>query len=61
MYVDILNLLPGHVMTSDLVKMALNDLVIPLYSEQFTATEHPLILRALYIDGDGCIGGWFNF
>jgi hypothetical protein len=43
-------------MTSDQVKMvyiaSLNDQVVPLYSGLFTAAEHPLILRALYIDGD---------
>jgi hypothetical protein len=47
----------GHVITSDLkVKMvyiaSLNDQVVPLYSGLFTAASHPLILRALYIDGD---------
>lgn len=31
---------------------SLNDQVVPLYSGLFTAVEHPLILRALYIDGD---------
>ena len=46
-----------HVITSDLkVKMvyiaSLNDQVVPLYSGLFTAASHPLILRALYIDGD---------
>ncbi len=43
-------------MTSDQVKMvciaSLNDQVVPLYSGLFTAASHPLILRALYIDGD---------
>jgi hypothetical protein len=51
-----LNLLLGHVMTSDQIKMvyiaSLNDQVVPLYSGLFTAVSHPLILRALYIDGD---------
>ncbi|KAI0270403.1 hypothetical protein BC834DRAFT_950148 [Gloeopeniophorella convolvens] len=31
---------------------SLNDQVVPLYSGLFTAATHPLILRALYIDGD---------
>ncbi|TFY75038.1 hypothetical protein EWM64_g8973 [Hericium alpestre] len=31
---------------------SLNDQVVPLYSGVFTAASHPLILRALYIDGD---------
>lgn len=31
---------------------SLNDQVVPLYSGLFTAVTHPLILRALYIDGD---------
>ncbi|KAI0061334.1 hypothetical protein BV25DRAFT_1886938 [Artomyces pyxidatus] len=31
---------------------SLNDQVVPLYSGLFTAASHPLILRALYIDGD---------
>lgn len=31
---------------------SLNDQVVPLYSGLFTAVSHPLILRALYIDGD---------
>jgi hypothetical protein len=26
--------------------------VVPMYSGLFTAAAHPLILRALYIDGD---------
>ena len=42
--------------TSNQVKMvyvaSLNDQVVPLYSGLFTAASHPLILRALYIDGD---------
>ena len=47
----------GHVTTiSKQVKMvyvaSLNDQVVPLYSGLFTAASHPLILRALYIDGD---------
>uniref|UniRef100_A0A8H7XJY9 YMC020W-like alpha/beta hydrolase domain-containing protein n=1 Tax=Psilocybe cubensis TaxID=181762 RepID=A0A8H7XJY9_PSICU len=31
---------------------SLNDQVVPIYSGLFTAANHPLILRALYIDGD---------
>ncbi|TFK24144.1 hypothetical protein FA15DRAFT_431601 [Coprinopsis marcescibilis] len=31
---------------------SLNDQVVPLYSGLFTAASHPMILRALYIDGD---------
>ncbi|KAF9553354.1 hypothetical protein CPC08DRAFT_822347 [Agrocybe pediades] len=31
---------------------SLNDQVVPIYSGLFTAVSHPLILRALYIDGD---------
>ncbi|KAH6894037.1 hypothetical protein BKA70DRAFT_1439510 [Coprinopsis sp. MPI-PUGE-AT-0042] len=31
---------------------SLNDQVVPIYSGIFTAASHPLILRALYIDGD---------
>ena len=31
---------------------SLNDQVVPVYSGAFTAVNHPLILRALYIDGD---------
>lgn len=31
---------------------SLNDQVVPIYSGLFTAVTHPLILRALYIDGD---------
>lgn len=31
---------------------SLNDQVVPIYSGIFTAATHPLILRALYIDGD---------
>ncbi|KAJ7102104.1 hypothetical protein B0H15DRAFT_311750 [Mycena belliarum] len=31
---------------------SLNDQVVPLYSGLFTSASHPLILRALYIDGD---------
>ena len=47
----------GHVTTIfKQVKMvyvaSLNDQVVPLYSGLFTAASHPLILRALYIDGD---------
>ncbi|KAL0068380.1 hypothetical protein AAF712_004458 [Marasmius tenuissimus] len=31
---------------------SLDDQVVPIYSGLFTAASHPLILRALYIDGD---------
>ncbi|KAF8310659.1 hypothetical protein DL93DRAFT_1580807 [Clavulina sp. PMI_390] len=31
---------------------SLNDQVVPIYSASFVAASHPLILRALYIDGD---------
>jgi len=31
---------------------SLNDQVVPMYSGLFTTASHPLILRALYIDGD---------
>ncbi|KAI5117815.1 hypothetical protein M0805_004945 [Coniferiporia weirii] len=31
---------------------SLNDQVVPVYSGAFTSVTHPLILRALYIDGD---------
>ncbi|KAH0580272.1 hypothetical protein H2248_001787 [Termitomyces sp. 'cryptogamus'] len=31
---------------------SLNDQVVPIYSGLFAAASHPLILRALYIDGD---------
>ncbi|KAG2006380.1 hypothetical protein CC2G_002700 [Coprinopsis cinerea AmutBmut pab1-1] len=31
---------------------SLNDQVVPIYSGIFTAASHPMILRALYIDGD---------
>ncbi|KAJ6509366.1 hypothetical protein C8R47DRAFT_965941 [Mycena vitilis] len=31
---------------------SLNDQVVPIYSGLFAAATHPLILRALYIDGD---------
>ena len=55
-----------HVMTSrsnQQVKMvyiaSLNDQVVPLYSGLFTAASHPLILRALYIDGDVYQLGFF--
>ncbi|KAF5353251.1 hypothetical protein D9756_007776 [Leucocoprinus leucothites] len=44
-----------HVLDNE-VKMvyvaSLNDQVVPIYSGLFTAISHPLILRALYIDGD---------
>ena len=31
---------------------SLNDQVVPVYSGVFTSASHPLILRALYMDGD---------
>ncbi|TDL19794.1 hypothetical protein BD410DRAFT_726688 [Rickenella mellea] len=31
---------------------SMNDQVVPIYSGSFTSVSHPLILRALYIDGD---------
>ena len=31
---------------------SLNDQVVPVYSGSFASASHPLILRALYIDGD---------
>lgn len=31
---------------------SLDDQVVPVYSGLFTSAKHPLILRALYIDGD---------
>ncbi|EPQ55541.1 hypothetical protein GLOTRDRAFT_138440 [Gloeophyllum trabeum ATCC 11539] len=31
---------------------SMNDQVVPVYSGLFTSASHPLILRALYIDGD---------
>lgn len=31
---------------------SMNDQVVPIYSGAFTTAAHPLILRALYIDGD---------
>lgn len=31
---------------------SLNDQVVPIYSGLFTYVQHPLILRALYMDGD---------
>ncbi|KAF8623316.1 hypothetical protein AX17_007457 [Amanita inopinata Kibby_2008] len=38
--------------TKMLYVASLNDQVVPIYSGLFTAASHPLILRALYIDGD---------
>ncbi|KIM37712.1 hypothetical protein M413DRAFT_448237 [Hebeloma cylindrosporum] len=38
--------------TKILYVASLNDQVVPIYSGLFTAASHPLILRALYIDGD---------
>ncbi|KAF9523697.1 hypothetical protein CPB83DRAFT_862502 [Crepidotus variabilis] len=38
--------------TKMLYVASLNDQVVPIYSGLFTAVSHPLILRALYIDGD---------
>lgn len=31
---------------------SLDDQVVPVYSGLFTSVSHPLIMRALYIDGD---------
>ena len=31
---------------------SMNDQVVPIYSGIFTTASHPLLLRALYIDGD---------
>src|ERR1700749_4670804 len=31
---------------------SLDDQVVPIYSGSFTSVSHPLILRALYLDGD---------
>jgi hypothetical protein len=31
---------------------SLDDQVVPVYSGLFVAASHPLILRAIYIDGD---------
>jgi hypothetical protein len=31
---------------------SLDDQVVPVYSGLFASASHPLILRALYIDGD---------
>jgi hypothetical protein len=31
---------------------SMDDQVVPLYSGLFTSLSHPLVLRALYIDGD---------
>ena len=38
--------------TKVLYVASMNDQVVPIYSGLFTAVSHPLILRALYIDGD---------
>ncbi|KAG6872506.1 hypothetical protein C0995_009262 [Termitomyces sp. Mi166 len=43
----------GPLLQTKMVYVAsLNDQVVPIYSGLFTAASHPLILRALYIDGD---------
>ncbi|KAF8890949.1 hypothetical protein BD779DRAFT_1437942 [Infundibulicybe gibba] len=50
-YLDALGNILDH--GTKLVYVAsLNDQVVPIYSGLFTAISHPLILRALYIDGD---------
>jgi hypothetical protein len=38
--------------TKVLYVASMNDPVVPIYSGLFIAVSHPLILRALYIDGD---------
>ncbi|KAG6908575.1 hypothetical protein DXG01_004133 [Tephrocybe rancida] len=50
-YVKALRSIVGHG-TKMVYVASLNDQVVPIYSGLFTAASHPLILRALYIDGD---------
>ncbi|KAF8200093.1 hypothetical protein BJ912DRAFT_947921 [Pholiota molesta] len=50
-YVAALNTVLDHG-TKIVYVASLNDQVVPIYSGLFTAASHPLILRALYIDGD---------
>ncbi|KAG7440489.1 uncharacterized protein BT62DRAFT_910477 [Guyanagaster necrorhizus] len=50
-YVSALRNVVGH--GAKMIYIAsLNDQVVPLYSGLFTNVKHPLILRAVYIDGD---------
>ncbi|PBK59583.1 hypothetical protein ARMSODRAFT_966825 [Armillaria solidipes] len=50
-YISALRNVVGH--GAKMVYIAsLNDQVVPLYSGLFTNVNHPLILRAVYIDGD---------
>ncbi|KAK0186507.1 hypothetical protein F5146DRAFT_1066176 [Armillaria mellea] len=50
-YISALQNVVGH--GAKMVYIAsLNDQVVPLYSGLFTNVNHPLILRAVYIDGD---------
>ncbi|KAK0495685.1 hypothetical protein EDD18DRAFT_1075435 [Armillaria luteobubalina] len=50
-YISALRNVVGH--GAKMVYIAsLNDQVVPLYSGLFTSVNHPLILRAVYIDGD---------
>ncbi|KZP32722.1 hypothetical protein FIBSPDRAFT_722375 [Athelia psychrophila] len=41
-----------HHKTKMVYVASLNDQVVPIYSGLFTTASHPLILRAMYIDGD---------
>lgn len=41
-----------HLQVKMVYVASMNDQVVPIYSGLFTAISHPLILRALYIDGD---------
>ncbi|KAF8060265.1 hypothetical protein FPV67DRAFT_1424328 [Lyophyllum atratum] len=50
-YVKVLSSVVSHGVKMVYVA-SLNDQVVPIYSGLFTAVSHPLILRALYIDGD---------
>ena len=50
---DIFRESTSHCFQTKMVYVAsLNDQVVPIYSGLFTCVSHPLILRALYIDGD---------
>ncbi|KAK0199800.1 hypothetical protein DFS33DRAFT_1267576 [Desarmillaria ectypa] len=50
-YISALRNVVGHG-TKMVYIASLNDQVVPLYSGLFTNVKHPLILRAVYIDGD---------
>lgn len=50
-YVEALRNVTNHG-TKMVYVASLNDQVVPIYSGIFAAASHPLILRALYIDGD---------